>query len=118
MSKEIEEIRKDWDYFCSWDRRDERIEKLFSYVSSLEGKVKELESDLRLNASMLSKQCDLAREAEMERDHLSKLLIKERMKVVELKDAIGKHEIFKRDHLKVVPLEDEELYRVRREINE
>ncbi len=68
----------------------EKNQRLLSHISTLEEKVKELESDLKLNASMLAKQCDLAREAENERDHLSKLLIKESMKVVELRNKIHK----------------------------
>ena len=48
------------------------IEK--KYVS----RVKELESDLKLNASMLARQCDLAREAEA--------------RVKELQDAIEEHQ--------------------------
>ena len=57
----------------------------------------------------------LLREAETEREHFSKELIAERMRVVELRDAIDKHEKFKRTHEKVVALEDEELYSTRKE---
>ena len=60
-------------------------------LSVAESRIKELESDLKLNASMSAKQCDLARETEIEREHLSKELIKERMQVVTLKAAIKKH---------------------------
>jgi hypothetical protein len=54
-------------------------------------------------------------DTEQERERLSKELIQEKMKVVELWDAIDKHEIFKRAHEKVVSLEDEELYQKRKE---
>lgn len=70
----------------------------------VESRIKELESDLKLNASMLSKQCDLAREAETERECLS--------------NAIDKHERWKRDHEKVISLIDEELYQARKATNE
>jgi hypothetical protein len=87
---------------------------LEGWLAALEGK--DLEFDLKLNASMLAKQCDLAREAEAEREHLSKLLIEERIKVVKMIDAISKHEKFKRTHDKVVALEYEELYQTKKEV--
>ena len=55
-------------------------------------RIKELETDQKLNASMLAKQCDLARETETEREHLSKLLIKERIRIVELEEETGRRE--------------------------
>lgn len=54
--------------------------------------------------------------AEAERQHLSKLLIEERVKVVKLLDAISKHEKFKRTHNNIVALEDEELYQTKKEV--
>lgn len=61
-----------------------------------DSKVKELESDLKLNASMLAKQTNLAREAEIS--------------LAKLKEAIKRNEIFKRTHEGTISLIDEELY--------
>jgi chromosome segregation ATPase len=55
-------------------------------------RVKELESDLALNASMLAKQCDLARESETERERLSKELIEARMRVVVIEAELSEYQ--------------------------
>jgi len=73
-----------------------------AHAKQAEARITELESDLKLNAKLLSRQCDLARDAETKRDRLS--------------NAIDKHESFKRTHEKVVALEDEELYVTRKGI--
>ena len=102
----------------SWYSESSRANEGWRKVEEAEARIKELESDLQLNASMLSKQCDLAREAETERDHLSRLLIEERVRTVKLRDAIGKHEKFIRSRNWVVSLEDEELYAYLKEVVE
>lgn len=53
------------------------IERHTLEIAELEARIRELEDDLKLNASMLAKQCDLAREAEA--------------RVKELEDAIRDH---------------------------
>ena len=57
--------RGNWpaDKDCPYDREDE-VAALQSRLSTAEAKVTDLEKDLKLNASMLAKQCDLARDAE------------------------------------------------------
>ncbi len=91
-------------------RIKELEEEIETHVKSIEiwkeeyhktdSKVTELESDLKLNASMLAKQTDLAREAETS--------------FAKLKEAIKKNEDYTRSHYQVVSLEDEELYAVLR----
>ena len=52
-------------YYEDWlDLKEQLIEKHRRRAKEAEARVKELETDLKLNASMLAKQCDLAREAE------------------------------------------------------
>ena len=101
-----------------------------AYINALEWRVKHLESDLKLNASMLAKQSDLAREAETERDGFKngqeqlQQMVSDFMdvnakwvrKIKKLWDAIDKHEKFARSHNKVVPLVDEKLYQTRKEV--
>jgi hypothetical protein len=53
------------------------MSKLEEIIAGLEARVRGLENDLNLNASMLARQCDLARDAEV--------------RVKELEDAIEKH---------------------------
>lgn len=89
---------------------------LLSELSRMEEKVKELEYSLfELNGKYTTRIKELY-ETEQEREHISKELIKERMKVMELRDAVDRHEAFKRTHEKVVSLEDEELYQTKKEI--
>jgi hypothetical protein len=64
MSK-LEEIENNWE--------------VSGYVNDIEAqwlisRVKELEADLKLNSSMLAKQCDLAREAEARVKELEEIL--------------------------------------------
>ena len=75
-----------------------------------------IDKDLKLNASMLAKQCDLAREAEQERERLSKLLIDARVMIVRLREAIEKHKIaiLASDYIcegTIAQRADEELYK-------
>jgi len=110
LEAKVKELKDTIDSICNGKAQDRSLQA--------ESRIKELESDLQLNASMLSKQCDLAREAETERDHLSRLLIEERVRTVKLRDAIGKHEKFIRSRNWVVSLEDEELYAYLKEVVE
>lgn len=116
----VEEIEREVNdithYYIAPVKAYQYMKTLIYEIHTLEEKVEKIEVDLKFNASMLAKQCDLARDAETERERLSKLLIEERMRVVALRDTIGKHEAFKRTHEKVVGLEDEELYRVLKEM--
>jgi hypothetical protein len=117
----IDELLARRDALDSEPTRYSKIQKAIhtaKCAEQAESRIKELESDLKLNASMLAKQCDLAREAETEREHISKLLIEERIKVVKLRDAINRHEKFKRTHNNIVALADEELYQTKKEIEE
>jgi hypothetical protein len=90
----------------------------------MDEKIREIESDILpqnyLNPFKAIKHIkyllSCLKETEQERECLSKDLIEERMKIVELRDAIGKHEDFKRARLLVVPLEDEELYQTSKEV--
>lgn len=148
LEQEIQDIRNDPDH---WDRKYEKF--LLDKVSTLEEKVKELETIERLSKTSIMSEFDRAEQAEVrikelekekehyashyeaalgnwniclnrlketeqQREHLSKELIQERMKVVELWDAMEKHEAFKRTHENVVALEDEELYKVMKEMKD
>jgi len=91
-------------------------------LSSRINRIKELEKDKSdlsgISVAAIRKRIEAEsslKETESEREHFSKELIAERMRVVELRDAIDKHEKFKRTHEKVVALEDEELYSTRKE---
>ena len=91
-------------------------------LSSRVNRIKELEKDKSdlsgISVAAIRKRIEAEsslKETESEREHFSKELIAERMRVVELRDAIDKHEKFKRTHEKVVALEDEELYSTRKE---
>ncbi len=57
--KDAERRIADWK--TAWETEDAAVKKA-------DERIAELETDLKLNASMLAKQCDLAREAEAERD--------------------------------------------------
>lgn len=50
-----------------------------AYVNSLADRINELESELKLNSSMLAKQCDLARGAETENQLLRNAIEKHRV---------------------------------------
>ena len=93
----LEEKVKELEGQLSQERKDKN-----SWLETYQQRVREAESHLK--------------KTEQEREHLSKELIEERMKIVELHDAIGKHEAFKRSHEKIVSLEDEELYQTRKEV--
>jgi hypothetical protein len=84
-------------------------------VEQLSERIKELEGELDNETKWAKEYFDKWEKAESEREHLSKEVIKERIKVVALTDAIDKHEKFKRSHEKVVSLQDEELYSTRKE---
>jgi hypothetical protein len=79
-----------------WQELQREIKSVLSLLSSREKtigekeeKIRELEADLKLNASMLTKQTDLAREAETERERLSKLLIDARISIIGLLERIS-----------------------------
>jgi len=116
------------------------VKFLLSHISSLEQRIVEMECAREAGnkiASKLAKQCDLAREAEVrfkeleeetsrreklfmevvnkKEEYGEKLLLAE-AEVIALRNAINKHEKFKRAHEKVVALEDEGLYTARKEV--
>ena len=127
MKELISRLEQSERFTNAWQKRAEQAES----------RLKELESDLKLNASMLAKQCDVAREAEVrfkeleeetsrreklfmevvnkKEEYGEKLLLAE-AEVIALRNAINKHEKFKRAHEKVVALEDEGLYTARKEV--
>ena len=86
----------------SGDIFPKREKELLYKISTLEEKVKELESDLKLNASMLAKQCDLAREAES--------------RLKKLQEAVDKHKDYMWGDGIVDHSADKELYRTKNEI--
>ena len=106
---EIEEIRKRYPNREFSFKYEEDIHHLFSHISTLEEKVKELqdERDGYKNGQIQLQQ--------MVSD-LMDVNAKWAKRVEKLQEAIDRHEIFKRAHEKVLPLEDEELYQKRKEV--
>lgn len=92
-----------------WQKRARKAEKQYNLARDAEHSLFELNGKYAATVKELY-------ETEQERNRLSKLLIEERIKVVALKDAIDKHEEWKRSHERVILLGDEELYRVKNKI--
>jgi len=100
MSKEIEEIKERDKQNYPFAERDIQmrldIQILLPHISTLEQRVKELENRVMDKAKKIVDMKDIVKGVEIQ--------------IKELKEAINKHEQFKRTHDKVVSLEDEELY--------
>ena len=127
LEKRVKEWRENWDLELAHSQHAEaRVKELESEKSywncpthgksqnawgcpecvrelrELRERGKELESDLKLNASMLAKQCDLARDAES--------------RLKRLQEAIEKHKKTDRWDLMDYINADEELYKVLEEV--
>ncbi len=85
--------------------REKQIEKLDNTICMALVRIKSLEVDLSLNASMLAKQTDLAREAETGEAFALQ-------RVTELTEGIKKHKKIMEDNENQIKPVDRELYRL------
>jgi SMC interacting uncharacterized protein involved in chromosome segregation len=136
---EIEEMKLKYsiNYFGTDSALWNDLQKLFRHISTLEEEMKELQEErdgykngqiqlqgmvddlMDVNAKWVGKVKELEAIERLSRDSIMSEFdraerIESRLK--KLEEAVDRHEIFKRAHVKIVALEDEELYQKRKEV--